>query len=315
MILDNHEQRLAYYELVLKRTNLADLPDYPLPEGYRFQTYRPGDEQDWIRIEIAAKEIRDTDQGMEVFERYFGAYASLLPDRMVFIEDTSGRKVATATAWWDIRKGGPSDQGVLHWVAVDRSCQGRGLARPLIAHVLRLMDRPDVSCVMVPTQTTTWLACRLYLDFGFCPAPESLEHSRTGWRIMRSLTEHPVLYSLPYASLKESFPESVREETVKGRGSCHILLGKDGVMFESTEDGTLRLPRNEPVHGATVMRFEYVDTKDDPGTRLSCFVWDGAMNLEVGCRMKPEEALPHLSSADQEILGYACGMLKDYRQM
>ena len=52
----------------------------------------------------------------------------------------------------------------------------------------------------IPTQTTTWVACKVYLDLGFRPIPKNLINSRDGWRIIRRLTEHPALVTLDPAS-------------------------------------------------------------------------------------------------------------------
>ena len=43
----------------------------------------------------------------------------------------------------------------------------------------------------VPTQTTTWLAVKVYLDCGF--APLNIQEAQRGWRIVRTLTNHPAL--------------------------------------------------------------------------------------------------------------------------
>ncbi len=37
----------------------------------------------------------------------------------------------------------------------------------------------------IPTQTTTWLACKIYLDFGFLPIPQNAVNSAGGWRIIK----------------------------------------------------------------------------------------------------------------------------------
>ena len=49
--------------------------------------------------------------------------------------------------------------------------------------------------VIIPTQTNTWLAVRVYLDLGCRPTPESAVESEAGWRIVRTLTDHPALSS------------------------------------------------------------------------------------------------------------------------
>ena len=114
---------------------------------------------------------------------------------MVFIENPQGEKIATATAYYDIRGIDQSGYGWLHWVAVHREYQGKGLSKPLIAHVLSLMRSLGYTHAKIPTQTTTWLACKIYLDFGFRPVPENAVNSKNGWRIIKTLTNHQALDS------------------------------------------------------------------------------------------------------------------------
>lgn len=203
---DNHDNRIKYYELMLER-NLNDLPHFPLPEGYRYVFYQEGDRDRWIDIEKSAKEFTSYEQGLESWNRYYGGRENTLTNRMVFIEDTDGRKVATATAYYDVRGIDQSGDGWLHWVAVRREYQGRGLAKPLITHVLDIMRRLGYTHAKIPTQTTTWLACKVYLDLGFRPIPENAVHSRDGWRIVKALTDH--------AALEEFDPAAVDEISVE----------------------------------------------------------------------------------------------------
>ena len=197
-VLDNHDPRIRYYELALERS-LEDLPARELPEGYRLETWAAGDREAWIAIEQSARELRDREQGLKVWEQYFGGHERELPGRMYFVLNAAGEKVATATAFYDIRRGDDGVTGVLHWVAVRREEQGRGLSKPLILHVLRRMAELGYTRAVIPTQTTTWLACKVYLDLGFRPIPRNAERCRDGWRIVRRLTEHPALRDFPPA--------------------------------------------------------------------------------------------------------------------
>lgn len=61
---DNHDERIRYYELILER-NLENLPFFPLPDGYRYVFFRPGDRDYWIDIEKSAKEFASCEQGEE----------------------------------------------------------------------------------------------------------------------------------------------------------------------------------------------------------------------------------------------------------
>lgn len=199
---DNHDERIKYYELLLER-DLDTLPLFQLPQGYRLVFYQQGDRDTWIDIEKSAKEFSNYKQGLEAWNRYYGDREYELFDRMVFIENAAGEKVATATAFYDITGRDKSGAGWLHWVAVRREYQGRGLAKPLIAYVLGCMRELGYTHAKIPTQTTTWLACKIYLDLGFAPIPQNAVNSRDGWRIIKALTNHAALDSFDAASIDE----------------------------------------------------------------------------------------------------------------
>lgn len=208
MQFDNHDERIRYCELLLSG-NIDSIQHYELPDGYRFVMYSAGDEADWINIEITARELRDKEQGAEVWEKYYGGHENELTERMVFIENSRGEKVATATAFYDIYGRDVSGDGWLHWVAVRRDHQGKGLAKPLIAHTLEVMRSLGYRRAKIPTQTTTWLACKIYLDFGFMPVPENAVHSKAGWEIIKALTDHPALEGFRKADITEIIDENV----------------------------------------------------------------------------------------------------------
>ncbi len=214
---DNHDTRIKYYELLLER-DLDDLPCIPLPEGYRFVFFRPGDRDAWITIERSAKELTSYEQGLEVWDKYYGGNENALQDRMVFVENEAGEKVATATAYHDITHRDTSGDGWLHWVAVSRAYQGRGLSKPLISHVLNIMRRLGYTHAKIPTQTTTWLACRIYLDLGFRPLPKNAVNSRDGWRIIKALTDHEALEGFDAASAHEILTDEVLAEEGEAQG-------------------------------------------------------------------------------------------------
>lgn len=203
MIFDNHDHRIKYYELLLRRSNLENLPEYLLPKGYRFVFYQPGDRDEWISIEKSAKEFETYEQGMESWKRYYEGKDEDLVRRMVFIENNEGQKVATASAYYDIYGNDKSMDGWLHWVAVCREYQGKGLSKPLIYHTLQIMRNLGYPAAKVHTQTTTWLACKIYLDFGFVPVEEDIQESQKGWQIIRTLTGHPTLQGIEPLRMEE----------------------------------------------------------------------------------------------------------------
>lgn len=198
----NHEECLKYYELILVQRNVKEIPIIPLPKGYRFVYYRPGDEKDWIAIETSAREFVLEEEGELAWKNYYGGKEEELKDRMFFIENSAGEKVATATAFYDPRD--TSGAGWLHWVAVKRTEQGKGLARPLISKALHRLTELGYTDIKIPTQTNTWVAAKLYMDFGFTAEEKNAVHSRDGYRIMKTLTNHPSLDDiepLPYEEI------------------------------------------------------------------------------------------------------------------
>ncbi len=201
--LDNHDSRIRYIDLLMERLDLENIPEYELPEGYRFVFYQPGDRDAWINIEQSAKELQDFDHGVRTWERYYGGVEDTLYNRMIFIENAQGEKVATATAYYDANGDLPPQRGQVHWVAVRRDHQGKGLAKPLIMQVLKVMKQRGHTEAMLHTQTTTWVAVRLYLNFGFRPMGENAEKNRDGWRIIKALTDHPALADFDAASETE----------------------------------------------------------------------------------------------------------------
>lgn len=202
-VFDNHDARIRYQELFLER-DLDRLPVCPLPEGYRFIFFRPGDRDSWIAIEQSAKEFASREDGLAAWERYYGDHEEELPRRMLFLEDIkTGEKVATATAFYDVIHGDPSGSAWLHWVAVRRDYQGRGLSKPLVARAMAVMRELGYTHAKIPTQTTSWVAVKVYLDLGFRPTSGNAETAREGWRIVRALTGHPALAAFPPAAPEE----------------------------------------------------------------------------------------------------------------
>ena len=191
---DNNDRRIRHFELILSRS-LEDLPVRPLPAGFRFVRYAPGDRDAWIRIEQSAREFDSFEEGTAAWERYYGSRTDELPGRMLFIETDGGEKVATACAMYDVFGRDSSGSAWLHWVSVRRDHQGRGLSKPLICEAFRIMKSLGYARVIVPTQTNTWLAVKVYLDLGCRPIPENAVHSESGWRIVKTLTGHPALAS------------------------------------------------------------------------------------------------------------------------
>lgn len=194
---DNNDKRIKHYELLLER-KLDGIVEYPLPDGYHFEFYKDGNRDDWIEIEQSAKEFSRYDEGLTAWKRYYLGRENELYNRMVFVVNSQGEKVATATAFYDINGKDKSGAGWLHWVAVKRAYQGKGLSKPLITYVFNVMKALGYNHAKIPTQTNTWIAVKVYLDLGFRPIPENAVNSYMGWCIIKTLTKHKALNDFDY---------------------------------------------------------------------------------------------------------------------
>lgn len=201
---DNNDKRIKYYELLLER-NLDNITYYPLPDEYHFEFYRDGDRDGWIEIEKSVKEFSSYEEGLSAWNRYYSGREIELLDRMVFVVNDSGEKVATATAFYDINGTDKDNSAWLHWVAVKRQYQGAGLSKPLITYVLKIMKSLGYTQVKIPTQTNTWLAVKIYLDLGFTPIPENAVDSYDGWCIAKTLTNHKALVDFDEVSIENIY--------------------------------------------------------------------------------------------------------------
>lgn len=191
-VFETIDRRIKYYEIMLERT-LDDFPLFELPEGYHFELFRLGDCSAWIDIECSAKEFLSYEKAVIAWNRYYAGREDELVNRMVFLVTDSGEKIGTATAFYDLFGNDKSCDGYLHWVAIKREFQGLGLSKPLISHTLSLLKDMGYLKAKIPTQTTTWVACKVYLDFGFRPTKQTVVKNYDGLKILKRLIAHPVL--------------------------------------------------------------------------------------------------------------------------
>ncbi|MEF3304934.1 GNAT family N-acetyltransferase [Paenibacillus sp. GYB003] len=181
---DRAEQTaIPYVELFMRRPNLLQIPDAPLPDGYSIRSFAAGEDAHWARIEHAAGEFKTEDDALRHFRNEFGGKPEQMEKRCLFLTDAAGVPVGTTTAWygdWDGRT-----SGRIHWVAVVPEHQGKRLAKPLLSAALRTMAQFHEDAYLT-TQTTSYKAVGMYLNYGFEPVYRKPECDR-GWKLIESL--------------------------------------------------------------------------------------------------------------------------------
>jgi len=51
------DKTVPFAKIKMVRRAGTPIPDYPLPEGFKFVLYKDGDEEDWARIETSVDEF------------------------------------------------------------------------------------------------------------------------------------------------------------------------------------------------------------------------------------------------------------------
>lgn len=185
--LDN---TIRYYELLMKYDDTSNYKEYDLPEGFHYEYFKPGDEEEWVNIHIESGEFTSYEKGLKHFHDFYDFFIDELPKRCIFIVDSkTNEKVATATISL-LETPEYGYRAAVDWVAIKRSYQGRKLAKPLITKFVEMANKLGHKEIILHTQTTTWLAAKLYLDYGFDILNEE---EKEGWSILKTITSHEKL--------------------------------------------------------------------------------------------------------------------------
>lgn len=150
-------------------TNLTPKPgSVCLPEGYRLQTWSPGRERDWCRIQCEVEHFAKPERAWDAFRREFAPHPSLLGRRLFFVCGPDRVPVATAMLWRGKDLGEEMER--VHWVASSPAAQGRGLCKALMAALLNCyVEEGCQNGIYLTSQTVSYKAIGIYQSFGFTP--------------------------------------------------------------------------------------------------------------------------------------------------
>ena len=159
------DKSIPYIDVLMQRKKGTPIPHFPLPEGFKYVFYKPGDEYAWAKIEMSVLEFDNEADALARFRR-FADMPTEAERRTVFIENEQGEKIATSTAWWEYT--GIRRDPWLHWVSVKPEYQGLGLGKAIISHVTQMMaDIEGDRDFYLHTQTWSHKAIRLYEKIGW----------------------------------------------------------------------------------------------------------------------------------------------------
>lgn len=193
--MNNIEKTLEYHELLMTR-KLVCIPSYELQDGYSFKFWDSDDcVKDWVNIHIESGEFNSIEEAYKTFHDFYDKFYNEIQKRCFFIENAKGEKVATATI-------SPANEFgykcVIDWFAVSPKAQRLRLSKPLLSKTLLVARNLGYEDILLHTQTHTWLAAKIYLDFEFEPLNIG---DNKGWQILKTITNHPKLKN--YKKLKD----------------------------------------------------------------------------------------------------------------
>ena len=236
-VMDN---TIKYYELLMKYDDLSNCKFYELPNGFHYEMYKPGDELEWVNIHIESGEFTSIQKGLEYFHMFYDSFIDELNKRCVFIVDSNSlEKVGTATVSLLKEKEFGYDAAI-DWVAIKKSYQGKGLSKPLISEFMRVANELGHSGVILHTQTTTWLAAKLYLDYGFLVLND---FERNGWSILKVLTKHEKLSDFDDVEINDIYDKR------------NVIIEKKLIDMYKTEDFNYSVWYKNGLHNV----YTYVD--------------------------------------------------------
>ena len=253
-----YDNRIKYIELLMKYDDISDYKKYELPEGFHYEFYKPGDEEELVMIHIESGEFTSVEMGLKCFHDFYDSFIEELPKRCVFIVDNvTGEKVGTATISL-LTEPEQGYNGAVDWVAIKKRYQGRHLAKPLISKFMEIANNVGHSKLILHTQTNTWLAGKLYLDYGF----EILnKEEKLGWSILKTLTNHSKL---------EEFDFLTQDELLDGR---NVEIERQLTEMYGTEDFNYGVCYKDGLHNV----YTYLNGITN---EYEYFIEDGKIRLE-----------------------------------
>ncbi len=160
------DKSVPYYNIIMKRCKGNLIQEVFLKKGFSFVNYKPGDENAWAKIETSVGEFDCIADSLSYFRSRYLPYQALLKERMLFIQNVKGEKIATFTIWWD--EDDNNEIPSVNWVGVKPNYQGLGLGKAIIFKGLQesvqLLGDVDI---YLHTQTWSYKAVGIYEKAGF----------------------------------------------------------------------------------------------------------------------------------------------------
>ena len=159
-------------QLIMRNSNLDDLPELNMQNGITLHTHRAGDESAWEEIiESAFGEHHDFDLLIRL-----GGYD---PDYVIYAEK-NGRAIATATA---VENPAYPGEGWFRMIASHQDARGLGAGRLVCVAALHSLRERGYKSAVLSTDDHRIAALNLYYSLGFRPVYTHESHEER-WKLI-----------------------------------------------------------------------------------------------------------------------------------
>lgn len=158
------DKSIPFYDIIMR----CDHPQFTqpvLPEGFWMDTYWPGDDEAWARMEVFAGDFKSYDLALAYFRRTYVLHPQELEKRFVMVRNPQGEGVCSCIAWRTERNGKPCS--TLQWLVTAEGYEGLGLAKAVAFETMNRYHALGEGPVWLHTQPWSYKAIWLYYQAGF----------------------------------------------------------------------------------------------------------------------------------------------------
>lgn len=162
------DKSIPHIGVLMEKIDTTNYPHYELPVGYNFCSYEKGFENSWSYLQFSLGQTDSLEEANKIFQKEFLSRPVDMVKRCVFVRNDKGDIIGTASVWYGNHFGKELQR--VHWVAVAKEDQKKGIAKALLTKVLDIYNELGFKdYIYLTSQTWSYKALNLYLSFGFRP--------------------------------------------------------------------------------------------------------------------------------------------------
>ncbi|MDD5190473.1 MAG: GNAT family N-acetyltransferase [Dehalococcoidales bacterium] len=162
------DKSIPHLGVLMEKLDTGKYPNYGLPSGFTFVRYEAGFEHAWSQLQYGLGQTNSLSEAEQIFQDEFLSNPEALLKKCVFVQDSIGNIVASASLWRGNHFGKELQR--VHWVGVLEQHQGKGIAKALLTRIFDIYRGMGFSdYIYLTSQTWSYPAINIYLSFGFKP--------------------------------------------------------------------------------------------------------------------------------------------------